>query len=58
MMMAKFVLVVVLYSFSSNPAVLSVPFATSEACESARSNILRDMSGIYVWHAQCHWTGL
>lgn len=52
MIMAKFVLIVIL----SGGRSFTAPFHTAQACEAARDVIVEKCG--FVYHAQCHWTGL
>lgn len=56
MMAAKFILIVLMTTSSGAGLSISAPFYTAEACEVARTKLIKSAWNLY--HAQCHWTGL
>lgn len=55
MILAKFTLIVI-----SGLSTVAAPFQTEVACENARKEIIHSLrnNGYYIYHAQCHWTGI
>ncbi len=56
MIMAKFVLIVVFYSYDARSG-FTAPFYTAEACEHARQSVLRRFGPSNIDYAQCHFSG-